>query len=197
MKPTLSRCLIVAALCASSCARQYPYTWVGELPKAFAEEGVYRIQPGDRITVQVADQQQLSGEFEVRANGAYLQPLVGELVVVGLTTEAAADRLRARLQGIVVNPTVELSVSSPRTLAISVLGEVRTPGIVALPLGDGLLTALARAGGLTEFASRDGIYVLRSQPNRARIRFRYDALTGGDEASVSFKLRDHDVVVVE
>ena len=176
------------------CPRQYPYIWIGELREETAEPTV---QPGDTLTVLVKNQTQLSGDFLVRPNGNYLQPLLGEVSVAGLTTKNVADRLVELLKNIVNDPVVTVSVSTPRPLTISVLGEVRTQGSYTIPFGEGVLGALARAGGLTEFADQDGIFVLREFPKRTRIRFSYNDLARGEDKAINFKLRDRDVVVVE
>lgn len=186
--------VLLTALLASGCGRKLPYVWVNDLPKV---QEPARIQPGDRISVLVRNQEQLSGEFEVRPNGNYQQPLVGEVGVLGLTPEEAATQLAGLLRGIVVEPQVQVSISQPRTLRISVLGEVRAPGVHESPLTSTVLDLLARAGGMTEFADRSGIYVIRRNPRLARIRFRYEDLTGGDQRSLEFKLRDGDALVVE
>ena len=192
----------VAALVAllsisAACAPHYPFIWVDELAAGRGMADAYRIQPGDRISVLVKNQQPLSGDFEVRTNGAFLQPLAGEVVVAGLTPEAAAERVKAKLTGIVIDPVVELSVSIPRPVVVSVLGEVRTPGSFTVTVGEGLLGVLARAGGLTEFADRQGIYVLQRGPTPRRVRFKYETLVGGEEKSARFVLQDGDAVIVE
>jgi len=177
-----------------ACATAHPYVWVDELP-ATAESP--RIREGDRISVQVKDQAALSGEFLVRANGAYLQPVLGEVPVAGHTPEAAATELAKKLKGVVVDPLVAISVSTPRSVRIAVIGEVRTPGTFELATPEGVLAVLARAGGLTEFASPAGIYVVREQPERRRVRFRYADLAGAAPPAAAFRLADGDVVVVE
>ena len=185
---------LLLTITLSGCKHEAPFVWVDELRE---DTGQQTIQPGDTLTVLVKNQQQLTGDFVVRANGAYLQPLVGEIVVAGLTTEVVVERLRARLTNIITTPEITVSVSTPRPLSISVLGEVRTQGNFTIPFGEGVMGALARAGGLTEFADRDKIFVLREWPKRVRVRFTYDDLVGGEIKSVSFKLRDRDVVIVE
>jgi polysaccharide export outer membrane protein len=102
-----------------------------------------------------------------------------------------------RLNGIVINPEVTISVSTPRPLSISVLGEVRQQGNYTIPFGEGVLGALARAGGLTEFAKADRVFVLREWPKRVRVRFNYEDLRTGEMKSVAFRLRDRDIVIVE
>lgn len=187
--------LSVLAAGLAGCASSQPYVWIHQLPVSEGEP--YRLQPGDRITVVVQNQTQLSGDFEVRNSGGFLQPLVGEIKVAGMTLGEAAKAIADQLDGIVVDPEVTVVVLAPRVLRIPVLGEVRTPGTYEIPYGEGLITVLARAGGLSEFASDSGVYVLRKMPERVRIRFRYSQIVGGETASIDFKLRDGDVVVVE
>jgi polysaccharide export outer membrane protein len=185
---------LLFAVAMSGCAPQLPYVWARDFR---TEAEVLKIAGGDRISVLVKNQAQLSGDFEVRTNGTYVQPLVGEVPVAGLTPEQASTRLAALLKGIVIDPLVAISISVGHNLSVSVIGEVRTPGTLTLPQGEGVLGALARSGGLTDFADESGIYVIRRQPKPIRIRFRYDYLLGGDLPSLEFELRDGDVVVVE
>jgi polysaccharide export outer membrane protein len=190
-RPPILTLLLLAALAG---CKHYPYTWVQELP---IEAESPAIQPGDTLAVTVRNQAQMSGEFLVRANGAYAQPVVGEIRVQGMTCDEISRRLTDALGGIVQNPVVTVSVATVRQLRISVLGEVHTQGTVQVPYGEGVLGAIARAGGLTEYADPDAIFVLREKPKRMRIRFTFTNLTRGDEHSDAFKLRDGDLVIVE
>jgi len=61
----------------------------------------------------------------------------------------------------------------------------------------GVLSALAAAGGLTEFAGKEAIFVLRPGNPPKRVRFRYEALAHGEGRSGAFRLKDGDTVVVE
>jgi polysaccharide biosynthesis/export protein len=81
-----------------------------------------------------------------------------------------------------------------------VLGEVKGPGMKDLEPGSGVLQALALAGGFTDYAQLDGIYVLRRQPESPapqRIRFDYEAVSRTQGKGASFVLHTGDVVVVE
>jgi polysaccharide export outer membrane protein len=78
-----------------------------------------------------------------------------------------------------------------------VLGEVRTPGTYTVPHGSTVLAVLAAAGGLSEFADEDEIFVLRSSPAPLRIRFRYSDLVTPSIGANRFALQDGDTVVVE
>jgi len=138
----------------------------------------------------------MSGEQVVRADGSIIHALIGKVDVAGLTESDAAQRLRDRLRGILEQPQVTVAIVASSPAKVSVVGEVEHPGRFDVDDGEGVLGVLARAGGLTEFADRDGIFVLREHPQPMRIRFRYESLTGGGRAS-NFRLRSGDTVVVE
>jgi protein involved in polysaccharide export with SLBB domain len=62
------------------------------------------------------------------------------------------------------------------------------------------MKALASAGGLTELAAKDRIFLLRSDSAAAapvRIRFRYEALARAEGSAAKFRLRPGDTLVVE
>lgn len=144
-------------------------------------------------------QTQLSGEYVVRLDGKITLPLVGEIAAGGLTPDGVAAQITRRLDGLVLNPKVSVAVNETTEARISVLGEVRTPGRFAITDKDGVLTALSLAGGLTEFARTDGIYVLRQDYDGKRVRIRFDfrKLAGGQGRGADFLLRNGDIVVIE
>lgn len=191
------RALLVVALAgtfAVGCTSSRPFVWVGNLPP---DDAARQIEAGDTIGVVVQNQQDLSGQFTVLENGTYAQPVVGQVPVEGLTEAEASKRLAGLLQGVVVDPKVTVSVVTPRPVNVSVLGEVGSAGSYTVPYDASILSVLAQAGGLSQYADRDGIYLIRTRPELIRIRFRYDDLKGGDPASTLFRLKDGDVIVVE
>jgi polysaccharide export outer membrane protein len=66
-----------------------------------------------------------------------------------------------------------------------------------LEKGAGVLEALAAAGGFSDFAHRDRIFVLRREPTPVRIRSTFDALSRGQGLAAIFRLQAGDAVVVE
>ena len=153
---------------------------------------------GDTLSVLVRGQESLSGDFVVREDGTYLQPVVGPIEVEGKTAAQVEIVLEDALaDGIVTRPEAAVAIGESSILKIHVLGEVDSPGTVEVAASDSLLTVLAKAGGLTEFARRDHIYVVRKKPQIRRIRFRYSDLVGADPAALGFQFRDGDAVVIE
>jgi polysaccharide export outer membrane protein len=171
--------------------------WAEQMPLERHEPETYAIRPGDKLAVLVWNQPQLSGPVKVRADGVATVPLVGDLAVAGLTAPDAAVQIKRRLQGLVVEPNVTVTVDEALAAVVSVIGEVRTAGSYPVQPGDTVLHLLARAGGLTEYADPNAIYVVRRDSDTTRVRFRYRDLAHGNSRSLSFALRDGDLIVVE
>lgn len=188
-------CCAAAALLVG-CAHD-GYTDVDELPERALAPAAYRIQNGDQLIVTVWNQENLSGEVNVRPDGNITLPLIGDVAVAGMTPPACAKEIARRLNGLVLDPKVAVSVAQTREPTVSVLGEVRDAGTYPLRRGEGVLEVLARAGGLSEFADRERIFVIRRQGEPLRVRFSYHKLVRSEGAAIAFALQDGDVVVVE
>ena len=72
-----------------------------------------------------------------------------------------AEKLRREFIQIVAHPVVTVTVDEAHPFTIPVTGEVTRPGVYPLDSPAGVLQAIASAGGLTQFAHEDQIYVLR------------------------------------
>lgn len=155
------------------------------------------IHPGDKILVQVTGHRDLSGEFVVGAAGEYSHPIVGLVEVGGLDAAKASELIATRLSKVIQDPRVAVTLLSYSPLNVTVMGEVGTAGSFEIAHGSGVLAAIGKAGGLSEFADVEEIYVVRGQPTAQRIRFRYADLTRPDPAALQFELRDGDTVLVE
>ncbi len=178
-----------------ACGGGSKYVWVDDLPNSSSAD-VYRIGVGDTLNVRVYNQENLSTRSKVRSDGRIAVPLVGDVEVRGKTPAVVSRELEARLKQYVVSPSVTVTVVESEPTTVAVLGEVAHPGVYAVDGASGVLQALAAAGGFTDFASRESIYVVRQLPP-TRIRFTWTALTGGDERADHFRLHKGDVVVVE
>ncbi len=100
-------------------------------------------------------------------------PLAGTVPVSGLTPPAVSARLRQILsRSYYVNPQVLVNVKDYGG-RVTVMGEVRNPGVY--PLGQGLtaLTACALAGGPTDFAAMHNVKLVRLEGRSTR-QYRID-----------------------
>lgn len=168
-----------------------------------AETGVpgseYIIGPADVLSVSVLNQEDLERTVRVRPDGRFSFALVGEVQAAGLTPEQLQQNLHASLAKYinVLPGEVSVMVDSVHSYTVSVLGEVRAPGRFEFQEQVTVLDALAQAGGLTEFASRSDIVVLRTRQGKTqRMRFDYKEAVNWDSPVPRMLLMPGDVVVV-
>ncbi len=191
----LSAALLFALVAAPLGCASAPYVSVNDLPEDAAGHE-YLIATGDMLNVRVFNEENMSTRARVRNDGRIAVPLLGDVMVRNRTPSDVSKELNARFKAYVVSPVVTITVEETQPTSVSVLGEVTKPGIYTVDRSSGVLQALAAAGGLTEYASNSGIYVVRRDPS-ARIRFSFAGLTDADSRAASFRLRTGDVVVVE
>jgi polysaccharide export outer membrane protein len=123
-------------------------------------------------------------------------PLLNDVRAAGLTPMQLRDDLMKRLSEYMPTPEVSVIVQEVRSPKVSVLGEVAHPGRYDLKGRTTVLDLLALAGGLTEFASRSRIVILRGGgAHGGRIRFDYDKAMQ-DGARQNLELRPGDIVLV-
>jgi polysaccharide export outer membrane protein len=186
-----------------ACSSSQPYVWVAQMPlDRFQGPAEDRIGIDDLVSIRVYAQEPMSARGHVRPDGTLSMPLLGEVPVAGKRPSELGRELEDQLKqrGLVVAPSVTVSIEESAPLRITFVGEVRRPGTIKLEGPVTVVQGIANAGGLTEFASGNRIFVVRSgAPGREvqRIRFRYDDLVAGEPHATAFRLRTGDVVVVE
>ena len=185
----------ILTLLSQGCAHDERFAWIEETPlKDPGSEAI--IHPRDTILVEVQKQPTLSGEFVVRDDGHYAQPMVGSIHVADLTPGQVARGIAIALKDVVVTPVVSVWITKISPIRVSVVGEIKTPGTYELTRDRSVLAVLALAGWLTEFAHNDRVFVVRAGTSE-RFRFRVRDITTAEPHAAQFQLADSDVVVVE
>lgn len=168
MKKFLVICVLACSSVMSSIAQAQ--TEAAPAATAIAAAPEYQLGPGDRLTITVFGETELTGEYILAANGNLTFPLVGELPAAGMTptqlSGAIADRLRG---GYLREPRVVSSVIAYRPFYI--LGEVENPGSYPYAANLDVSSAVAVAGGYTYRANRRRAYIRRVGEAQER---RYD-----------------------
>lgn len=154
----------------------------------------YKIGREDLLDISVWRDGDLSRTVPVRPDGRISLPLLGEIEAAGLTASALADLIRDELRPFLADPRVVVIVREVHAPRVFVIGEVARPG--AFPLRGRLtvLQALSLAGGLSEFADKKNISVLRNEPG-AHYRISYEELISG-ESGGDFALQAGDTIHV-
>src|SRR5207248_7747506 len=124
-------------------------------------------------------------------------PLVNDITAAGLTPMELRERLTKQMATFVQNPDVSVVVREIRSLKVSVIGQVRTPGRYDIKGPATVLDALALAGGFTEFAARRKITILRSSGGtEQRMAFNFDTAVAAASGRSNMTLKPGDIVVV-
>jgi polysaccharide export outer membrane protein len=156
----------------------------------------YVVGPDDSLQVVVWREPSLSGAFPVRPDGMISLALVGDIMAAGRTPMDLAKEITAKLKNFVNDPTVTVTVMAVNSKRIFMLGEVAHIGPIALTSDLTPLQAIATAGGLTPYANKSHIYILRGEPGKQmKIRFDYKkAIKDGNQQGVT--LLPGDTIVV-
>jgi polysaccharide biosynthesis/export protein len=170
----------------------------GDSTAAAATSNDYRLAAGDKLRIDVYKDAQLTQpSVQVRPDGKVTLPLVGDIVAAGRTSTELRDAIATALTEYIANPTVTVIVTETMPQVVYVTGEVNKPGPYTMGTGQlNILQALAMAGGLTDFANRKDIRVMRKGPSGMQtLKFNYkDALESTREP---LQLRAGDTVVVK
>ena len=159
-------------------------------------ENTYVIGANDELTVEVWQQPSFSGTFLVRPDGKITLPLVGDVQAAGLTPLHLAAQITAELKKYVQEPVVSVVVAQIHSKVIYLIGEVGKTGPVEMAPEMTLLEAISSAGGLTEFANKKKIYILRNEHGkRQRIPVQYKKALAGNLAC-DLPLQPGDTIVV-
>lgn len=127
---------------------------------AAEREAVETLSIGDKVTVSVFGQSDLSGDFVLDGAGAVNMPLAGRIRIAGLSVPDAEMRIRtALMDGYLRDAVVSLRVAELKPVYI--MGEVRSPGSYPFRQGLNVLGAVALAGGYR--VGDESISVLKSE----------------------------------
>lgn len=159
------------------------------------EVGDYRLGAGDVLELYCMDVPELNRRYVLGPDGKITVPGVGVIPLDGLTRDLAARKIEALLKPAYLNPQVNLLVQEYNNNRIFVLGEVRKPGQYNFPGRPLLLSALARAEGLTDKADMRGCTIVRGNGMLIEIDL-YDLLRKGDR-SLNIPLLPEDAVYVK
>jgi polysaccharide export outer membrane protein len=130
-----------------------------------------QISTGDLLDVNVFDTPELSAKLRVDDRGFVTLPLAGELQISGLTAEQAGREIETKLVStdILKEPHVSVTVLEYATQGVTVLGEVKSPGVYPLLGTHTLLDLISAAGGVTANAGKAVTITHREQPDKPEI----------------------------
>jgi len=158
----------------------------------------YHIGEGDVLQVSVWKEPETSApSVVVRPDGKISMPLLKEVHVAGLTPTEAEKLITFRLSKVITDPEVTIVVSATHSQKIYAVGAVKREGPIPYTYRMSIMQAISEAGGLTDYAKRKKIYVLRTESGLERkLPFDYDTALRGDDRGLNILLLPGDTLVV-
>ena len=128
--------------------------------------GALLLDVGDVLDVRVFDTPELSGKFRVDSHGNIALPIGGTIEVKGLMPEQVQVLVeqRFRQREILRDPHVEVFVLEYATQRVTVMGEVRNPGVYPMGGKRNVLDFISVAGGPTNAASKTALLTHKNSP---------------------------------
>ena len=146
----------------------------------------YRLSTGDKVRIQVYNEEDLYLETRVNDTGIISYPFLGNIKVSGMTPAQIEEYIATKLRGdYLIDPKVSVDIIEYRQFYVN--GEVQTPGGFPFQPGITVRKAISVAGGFRERADRDQVFIIREgQADNEPVK------TGLDE-----KVRPGDIITVE
>lgn len=165
-------------------------------PRSAEMAVAYQIGPEDLLDISVWKNLELSRVVPVRPDGKVSLPLVNDIAAAGLTPDELRDQITSRLAEFIPAPEVSVMVKEVHSRKVAVVGAVKMPGRYELRSPMTVLEAVALAQGLTDFASKDKIQVIRIVNGKTTyIPFNYRKAADGAQQE-NFFVRAGDIVIV-
>jgi polysaccharide export outer membrane protein len=149
---------------------------------ALPDFDAYILGAGDQLqlTFLSSGNANLGGSFQLLNDGSTTLPMIGSVVLEGLTLNQANRWLTGLFRRYLRQPEITLRVLQPRPLQVSVVGQVENPGLYLLsPGGEGsgvegkektipglptVVSAIQKAGGITLNANLSDVRLQRRLP---------------------------------
>lgn len=154
----------------------------------------YRLGPGDAVNVDIWGASQESITETISPDGTITIEDIGVIQLGGLSVSQAKAKLRRELGPRYQNSKIELTLGQTRTITVSVMGEVKTPGTYTMSAFATVYNALYMAGGPNDIGTLRNVKVFRNGRLLSNVDV-YDFLLNG-KLTGDVRLQDNDVITV-
>jgi polysaccharide export outer membrane protein len=158
----------------------------------------YTLGPGDVVKMSVYGHTDLTTVARISATGKTTLPLIGELLLGGMTLAEAETRIARELdsRGFVNRPQVTMVIDEYHSQVVAVLGFVNKPGQYPIEGRTTVLDMIARAGGLAQEGNYT-VNLIRTEDGKTTLQqLDMERLLARGDGSVNLVLMNDDVVYV-
>ena len=160
----------------------------------------YVIGPLDVLQITFYKDPTTSGDFIVRPDGKISLMLINEIVAAGLTPEQLRANLTEARKKFEEDPTVFVVVKAVNSKKVYISGQVAKAGEYPLVERTTVLQLIQKAGGLSEFADKKSIIVIRKDPATGKdqiFKVNYDDFWNVAKLNQNIELKPGDSVLVK
>ncbi len=192
--------LILALVVLAACPHHLPDYEYAKEPDPRNKELVLGV--GDVLSINVWGEKDLNTDPTIRPDGTITMPLVGDLKAAGETPSALKNKIKEQLGKFLKlgeSTEITVAVKAWKSYRFTLGGEVGKPGVYGADQYVTVAEAIAMGGGLTRFAKRDGVRVLRLTSKTGSVRqipLDYDALASGKRPDMNIYVLPGDTIWV-
>ena len=159
------------------------------------EEFVLGIE--DKLSVSVWKEPDLTKTVAIRPDGKITFPLVGDVQAAGRAPRQLTEDLTKLLGRFIKEPVVTVVVEEINNFKVFVLGEVTIQGALNLRRRTRLLEAIALSGGMSRFADKSNLLLLRFEDGKEiRTKIDYRKVVSGERPELNVYLKPGDTIIV-
>jgi len=165
------------------------------VPSSAIDEFVLGVE--DKLSVSVWKEPDLSKTVSIRPDGKITFPLVGDVQAAGRAPRQLTEDLTKLLGRFIKEPVVTVVVEEINNFKVFILGEVSLHKKQKLKRRTRFLEAIALSGGLSKFADKSNLLLLRFEDGQeTRTRIDYRKLVSGEKPELNVYLKPGDTIIV-
>ena len=198
MNHPVMACIASLLFLATACGSTLPDYDYSKEPNPKKLEWVLGVS--DTVEIQVWDHGNLTTKATIRPDGTITMPLIGDLQALDKTPSELKAAIAEKLAKFYKESLeITVAVTNWASYRFTVSGEVNNPGIIDSARYITVAEAIAMAGGLTRFAKKNKMVLVRTDPKTGEIRripLAYDPIVKGERLDMNLVLIRGDTLYV-
>lgn len=157
----------------------------------------YVIGGGDTLKVTVYDHADLDSKVRVSDHGSIILPLIGTVNISGMPIDKATQKIASLYSaGYIRNPQVSVFVEEYRSQKVTILGQVKKPGVYELRETNTILEMISKAEGLMPEAGEFAIITRKKGGKEENIKINIKELTESGDSKLNVIIQDSDTIFI-
>jgi polysaccharide export outer membrane protein len=157
----------------------------------------FQIGPGDKISIKVWRHTDLDMDITIAPDGSITYPLIGRIVVSGMTYPQLVAKLTTAISEYYTSPQVTVNILELKNQKVIVIGEVAQPSVLQLSNEMSILEALTISGGINPAARTKNVLLIRGDIKSPKLYIvNVHAIYARGKTSEMVYLQRGDIVMV-